>query len=1530
MGAALPEHLMVPDPACNERGFWEPIEIVRLHDELMATAGTSWDDLGEFPAAWYESPAADSFVGRMADLVGANYGDAPLFVLKDPRLCRLVPFWQRVLERLEIRPGYVMPVRNPLEVAASLRKRNGFSASRSHLLWLRHVLDAERGTRGTSRSLVTYEALLADHQGTLGKIAGDLGISWPRDSHRAWAEVGEFLTDSLRHNRSSREDLARDERTTRWVGRTYDALQKGVHGDHWGMAAELDAVGEEFRAAGLAFGPLLAETSLSAERAREWATHAATELAGRDAAIAGLEAARAGEAARADGLATELGAKATTIAALEAELAGHGATIAGLQSSLAEAGTKADRLAAELDEAESRAESLEEALSAEAGKAEELAAELAGRDAAIARLEASLGEWEASVGRLEAELADRETSIARLETTAAAAGLRAGGLEAALSEAVARADRLELYRRELEAVGSSRAWAMAQAVSRAKHRLAPPFSRRHRAILLGAQASRVLKSEGPASAARKAVRRLRGLRPAVRTYEPAKAGPIPIGARAEGDYAAWIARNEPDAAGLAEQMKAAEKLGHRPLISLLTPVLDTPAPILDATIWSIANQTYDHWELCLVDGGSTDPGTRQSLESWAARDPRVRVAYLDSNRGIAGNTNVALGMARGEFIALLDHDDMLPAYALYEVAKRIDEEPEVDFLYSDKDLINGDGTERFWPLFKPSWSPEVMLNANYLTHLTTMRTSLVREIGGWRPETDGAQDWDVFLRVLEKTDRVAHIPKVLYHWRLWGRSVASGLAAKPYVVQAQDLTLNEHLKRVGHDGALMPDPSILKLDPNNHTYRFRPECGGRDPVSIVVPTQVGSSRLPALLDEIFGRETDYENVEVVVVHCGPRTPQLRDYYTDLGAGRPIRVVETDAEPGSTAAYAAGARAATGRFLLFLSEGLRPYASDWLAELVQASRLPGVGVVGAKLITADDRIEHAGLVIGLDGLVGPIYGGQYMYHGDISGSIDWYRNYSAVSGQCLMIGRELYEQLGGFDESYKKYGADVALCLAAGEAGHRVVFTPYAKLRRVGEPPSLAGVPRSDLLRLYDRCLPVLAAGDRYYNPNLLTGSAAPRLRVEEAPETAHQKLTRALAHWEKAQAADLGPQCQPDAGFHEGRKLATTYNFTPAHLEASRALQATHSGPLEIRSINWFIPPFQNAYYGGIYTILRFASYLKRHKGVQSRFYLIVGGDPQKVHDAIAGAFPNLHGSLVQVVADDSHEQLGTVAYADACVSTLWSTAYYVLKFNRTRRKFYFVQDAEPLFYPAGSTSALTEVTYRFGFHGIANTGSLRDIYEKEHGGSAIAFTPCVDTELFRPAEGPVGPKRVQRVFYYGRPNNPRNGFELGCAALQRLKDRLGDRVEILAAGDRWNPEDYGLGGVVKNLGLMRFDQTSDLYRTCDAGLVMMFTRHPSYLPFEFMASGCLVVTNRNAATTWLLRDGENCLLTEPSADCIAETLEKGLADDRLRRRLTSNALDLIRREHSDWNGQIERVYDYMVDPALNREERTVQIRAAG
>lgn len=384
-----------------------------------------------------------------------------------------------------------------------------------------------------------------------------------------------------------------------------------------------------------------------------------------------------------------------------------------------------------------------------------------------------------------------------------------------------------------------------------------------------------------------------------------------------------------------------------------------------------------------------------------------------------------------------------------------------------------------------------------------------------------------------------------------------------------------------------------------------------------------------------------------------------------------------------------------------------------------------------------------------------------------------------------------------------------------------------------------------------------------------------------------------------------------DGYSRDATALAKVIDFSDADiLEAQQHPErVSRSDP---HSVNWYLPSFENAFYGGVMTILRTADYLFQKGGMHQRFLICGDTDASAVAEKITRVFPALKSA--EVIILNSAQAIQNIPVSDFSIATLWTTAYVLLKVNNTGLKFYFIQDFEPLFYPAGSTYAQAEATYRFGFYGIANTISLKKIYESEYNGVAVHFTPCIDTNIFYSENSLKKNDQPKRIFFYGRPGHPRNGFELAVEAMRQLKERYGSDVEILSAGADWKPAEYGLGKVLKNLGLLSYEATGDLYRSCHIGLSMMMTRHPSYLPFEMMACGVLVISNVNLSTQWLLRDGVNCLLSDPSASCLAGTISLAIDKYDEFARIRKNAVEYMTNNHQNWSIELARIHQFILN----------------
>jgi len=1063
---------------------------------------------------------------------------------------------------------------------------------------------------------------------------------------------------------------------------------------------------------------------------------------------------------------------------------------------------------------------------------------------------------------------------------------------------------LEQAQATLASIGNSLGWRVLELYRRGIRRVAPAHSIRGkpyraavslvrgtlhnagRARRVAAKSRRVIRDEGWWAFGRKA----RG-----RVVARLTAKRVPSTARTI-TYEQWIAANEPDAAALQRQREAAKVLPFRPLVSIITPVWNPDPRLLRETIESVRGQTYDNWELCLADGGSTATGVRQTLEELATSDPRIRVEYLEKNRGISGNSNAALERAGGEYVAFLDHTDLLAPNAVWEVVSQLNRDPSIACIYTDHDLISVGG-KRYEPLFKPAWSPETLFSANFAAHFCVLKASLVEELGGLRAEMDGAQDWDLLLRVSQKTNHFARIPKILYYWRSDPESTVSSASNKGYAIAAQDRALSDHLKVLG---------STARVDRHDSGGpHLRWDLDGATKVSLIIATKHNRKVLAPCLRAIAN--SAYRNFEVIVVDNGGHTKENEDWYHPYTRDFDLQVLWWDKPFNYSAVNNLGAAKATGDVLLFLNDDTEATSPDWLNEMLGWVQHPGIGIVGAQLLWKNGRIQHGGDVLGMNGFADHLFTGANPYEWTLMGSPLWYRNVSAVTGACLMIRRDLFEQIGGLNEAFHLCGSDVELCLRVLRAGHRIVCTPFAGMLHHERATRGGYDDASDVYTSFWYYQSKLYGGDPYFNPNLSLLSTIPQLRHPEEPKAPEMvapvigrslKINKQGAASMEEEAAILAEACQLKSG----------------EVDATRRLHEENKAPFEVKSINWFIPDFESPFYGGIHTILRFADHFKQKYGVANRFIVLASAPEPYIRSGIRAAFPSLASSEIRVCGH-GEEDIRELPYADVSIATLWITAYALSKFGNTRRKFYMIQDFEAIFYPAGTLHALSEATYRLGMYGICNTHTLKRIYETEYGGHGFGFDPAVDTALFHPPEGPRHKGDTMTVFLYGRPGTWRNCWELAMSALRRLKQRTKKKIRVVTAGSWAPPPDSEGAYLIGNVGLLDYRDTAELYRTVDVGLTLSVSKHPSYLPLELMASGVCVVSNINTAGSWLLKDGENCILSEPTAESLCHALETALNDDEMRERLSTNAVDYIRQNFADWPSRMDAAYGYLCNP---------------
>lgn len=530
---------------------------------------------------------------------------------------------------------------------------------------------------------------------------------------------------------------------------------------------------------------------------------------------------------------------------------------------------------------------------------------------------------------------------------------------------------------------------------------------------------------------RRFLRRLNLIASEKRKIKPPKVAPALIVDPA-ARYAAWIREHEPDAAKLEEQRSSSARWVTRPKISLLVPIHNTAARFLGGMLASVAAQTYDNWELCIVDGGSTDLEMLKVLKSWEAREPRLRIERLAENLGIAENTNRALEMARGDFMACVDHDDLLAPFAVFELARAVNQFPGADIFYSDEDRWSSE-EKRHSPFFKPEWSPALLQSSMYLGHLTAYRRDLFAQMAGFRKEFDLSQDYDFALRATEVAREIRHIPSVLYHWREHPGSGSTG--GKPAARASNLAALDEAMRRRN-----LPAEIIEYTTAN----RARLGISLWPKVTIVIPTDSPERAQACLIN--LPRATNYPDFEIVLVTNSTLAASLKT----IGKDDRIRIVPYDHPFNFSDKCNRGAEAATGERLIFYNDDVGPAEADWIQNLIEPLENPEVGGVAPKMLYATGKIQHAGLVTGVRGLIGTAFhqrAADSTEHFNLAQSM---RDVSALSAACLAMRRADFFRLGGFDAVNTPIAhSDLDLCFKIREAGLRCVYTPFATLHHTG-------------------------------------------------------------------------------------------------------------------------------------------------------------------------------------------------------------------------------------------------------------------------------------------------------------------------------------------------------------------------------------------------------------------------------------------------------------------------------------------------
>jgi GT2 family glycosyltransferase len=886
-----------------------------------------------------------------------------------------------------------------------------------------------------------------------------------------------------------------------------------------------------------------------------------------------------------------------------------------------------------------------------------------------------------------------------------------------------------------------------------------------------------------------------------------------------------------------------EKIPENIKFSVLVPLYNTPEKYLREMIQSVIDQTYTNWELCLADGSNPEHDYVEKVCcEYAQKDPRIIYHRLEENKGISENTNACAKLATGDYIALLDHDDLYEPDALYWNAKAI-YETDADVLYSDEDHLALNG-ERVNPFYKPDWSPDLLYSQMYICHLLVFRRSLFEQIGGYRSEFDGSQDYDLMLRFSEQTQKICHIPRILYAWRESENSTAANADAKPYAHIAGKNALDSHLKRKYGENAYAEE--------TEYTFVFNPRFRlEHNPlISIIIPMKDHWEMSDACVKSIFEKST-YRNFEIIILDNRSEKDDTFRWFEEVQKNSQVRVIEANMEFNWSKLNNFGVTHAKGDVFVFLNNDTLVISEDWLERLAENSLRPDVGVVGGLLLYEDNTIQHAGVIVGMGGWADHLFKGMALIHyGSPYVSPMVSRNVMAVTGACLAVSRKTLEKIGLFDEEFIICGSDIELGIRAHEMGLLNRYDVNVRLYHLESKSRDSYIPEVDFQKSYAAYGPYRENIDPYFNVNLDTNSTTPKERVAPMNLVNFKNFLK---------------RCPLTARMYEAAKTA---------LMAPQGYEIPEIGPLNPREcklagdkirLNIITPSVDKKHvFGGIATALKFYYEVCEKGGFDGRVIVVdapVFPESSVLSPEYQLVKPEEHADIpYQVVPmGDRYGKTFPVAKNDIFIATGWWTAYTISEVIRWQKAtygsahplVYMIQDYEPGFYPWSSRYMMADSTYRSDIpvYAVMNSQLLRDFFDSK--GYQFAKTWSFDPKLndslvkFLPAQGTAVSKKKQ-ILVYGRPSTARNAFEVLIYGLKAWAAQQEDIAEwtILSAGEQHDDVDLGNGAVLHSVGKLSLQDYAQMMLDTYAGVSLMVSPHPSYPPLEMASFGVKTITN--------------------------------------------------------------------------------------
>lgn len=870
--------------------------------------------------------------------------------------------------------------------------------------------------------------------------------------------------------------------------------------------------------------------------------------------------------------------------------------------------------------------------------------------------------------------------------------------------------------------------------------------------------------------------------------------------------------------------------------SIVMPVYNVEIKWLEKAIESVKRQNYVNWEICMADDCSTKEGVREYLKS--VESDKIKVAYLEKNQGISGASNAAAALATGDYIVLMDNDDAITYDALYEFLRKI-KETDADIVYSDQNIIDefDNGRE---PLHKPDWSPDLFLSQMYIGHLLGFKKSLFDLVGGFRTEFNGSQDYDLVLRMIEHTDKIEHVSKVLYGWRDLPSSTATNPGSKPYAQTAGLNAIQSHLDRIYGEGkaTALETEDLFVYDVRYH-YDVMPK------VSVIIPTKDHVDLLKQDIDSIE-ELTTYKDYEIIVLDNNSEKEESFKYFEEVQKQYSnVTVHKAAFEFNWSKLNNYGMTLAKGDVYVFMNNDMKLITPDWLERLAEKAMRDDVGIVGGLLLYEDDTIQHAGVVVGIQGWADHIYKGMKPVHyGSPYVSPMVTRNVTACTGALMAISKKVIERIGGFDEDFIICGSDIEICIRAYLRGYVNIYDPHIKLYHYESKSRDSYIPEVDFEMSAFAYRTYREEGDPYYNCNLDYNLTTPTVTNRNQFVKMESDVMRSIN--EKNSGTKM-----PESEVAIAEILK--YEFRKSDFSEKR--------------INLLVPSINPEHvFGGISTALKFFEKLIEESGYCSRIILTDATPSRTALKQYKDKYTYVKASKDsdarhQIVGySDRYMQSIPVSENDYFMFTGWWTAYCAqeayLEFTKETgikpNKFInFIQDYEPGFYPWSSRYLLADSTYRNEYPQLAvfNSKLLHEFFI-QNGYSfykEYEFDPVLNGKLKEILEKNFGKvNKKKQILVYGRPSVDRNAFSIVVSSLKKWVENQKDieEWEILSAGEYHLPVDLGRGKELVSVGKLTIEQYAQTMLDTYAGISLMSSPHPSYPPLEMSVFGIKVITN--------------------------------------------------------------------------------------